>query len=134
MSAPFLLLLVDDDADDREIFLTALGRLEDKEIVCHTASNGPEALSRLSNGELTPGLIFLDMNMPMMNGQQVLQKLKGHEKLKDIPVIVLTTASDPYTRAEANKLGATQFYSKPNRMSEWSTMLQSALSSVRIAA
>lgn len=134
MSAPFPLLLVDDDADDREIFITALDLLGKEEIICHTAANGPDALRRLSSGEIQPGLIFLDLNMPMMNGQQVLKKLKGHESLCHIPVIVLSTASDPDIIAETESLGAAHFYSKPARIADWAGMLETALSSASVAA
>lgn len=128
MSTPHTLLLVDDDADDRELFLIALDRLGEDGLTCQTAADGPEALRRLSNGEVAPDIIFLDLNMPLMTGHQVLQHLKTEEKTRDIPVVILSTATDAHSIAQARQLGASCFFSKPVKMHDWSTMLRSAMS------
>ena len=130
MSTPYTLLLVDDDADDRELFLLALKRLGEEEFTCQTANDGPEALRKLSGGAVQPDIIFLDLNMPLMNGNEVLQQLKSQEETRDIPVVILSTASDAHTIAQARQLGACNFFSKPMKVGDWSSMLRSAMSAI----
>ena len=82
------ILVVDDDNDDRELFSEALASV-DPVIVCDQATDGAEALKRLSTREIDkPDIIFLDINMPVMNGWQFLSKLKSEDQYKNIPVIV----------------------------------------------
>ena len=127
MSVPVTLLLVDDDADDREIFLLALSKISSHDVRCITAQDGPNALCRLASGDVVPDIIFLDLNMPIMNGHQVLQKLKSDASTRDIPVVILSTASDPLSIAQARQAGASCFYTKPVKMADWGTMLDTAL-------
>ena len=112
------LLLVDDDADDQLFFLDALNELG-KPVNCALASNGQEALEKLST-TLPPDLIFLDLNMPVMDGFECLTELRKREQLKDVPVIIFTTTSDLTTIKRTHDLGANAFFKKPN---EFSTML-----------
>ncbi|WP_126244068.1 response regulator [Chitinophaga rhizosphaerae] len=120
------LLLIDDDADDQEIFLSALAFI-DNSIRCSLASNGQEGISHLDASESLPDLIFLDLNMPVMNGMQFLQELKTSQRTKHIPVIIYSTASDQHTIRQALELGAFQFYTKPEKFSELVSMLHSLL-------
>ena len=77
------------------------------------ASNGEEALSILKDDTRRPGLIFLDLNMPKMNGIELLKELKKDEDLKTIPVIVLTTSGMDIERKEAYGLGICGYMIKP---------------------
>ncbi len=61
------IMLVDDDPDDQCIFLDTLTEIN-SEIECVTADNGLEALSLLHEHKQPPSLVFLDLNMPLMNG------------------------------------------------------------------
>ena len=106
------ILLIDDDPDDRVFFTDALHEINN-EIKCNVAENGEEALKLLSSPPL-PDLIFLDLNMPVMNGLSCLFALKKDEKLKSIPVIIYTTTSDPETVNETKSRGAVAFLKKPN--------------------
>jgi CheY-like chemotaxis protein len=69
-------LLVDDDLDDQEIFLMTLEKIN-KNIKCLTANNGVEALSLLTQNSFVPDYIFLDVNMPKMNGIECLRSIKN---------------------------------------------------------
>jgi CheY-like chemotaxis protein len=107
-------LVIDDDSDDRELFSEALASV-DPVIVCEQATDGAEALQMLGstvNGQ--PDIIFLDINMPVMNGWQFLTRLKSEERLKDIPVIVYTTSNNVKDKRIANDLGALCFITKPH--------------------
>ena len=115
-------LLIDDDDDDQEIFLTALEKLSGK--VGYTAvSNAAEALERLTAGELKADLIFLDLNMPGMTGQQFLLEIKKRDNLKNIPVIIFSTSSHQDTIRETKEAGAYDFITKPDKFDELITIL-----------
>jgi len=116
-------LLVDDDEDDREFFLAVLETI-DESIRCETAENGSVALRNLTDGHRMPDLIFLDLNMPVMNGKQFLKEIKKHEHLENIPVIILSTSSDQATISETARLGAVDFITKPNKLSLLETRLK----------
>ncbi len=121
------LLLIDDDADDQEIFLSALAFI-DNSIHCTIATNGHDGLQHLSaTEEALPDLIFLDLNMPVMNGMQFLQEMKDNHLAKGVPVIIYSTASDQQTIRQALELGAFQFYTKPEKFSELVGMLHDLL-------
>src|SRR6478735_1433169 len=83
-------LLVDDDSDDREIFAEVLNNI-DATIDCHLAEDAEMAYNILQ--QVTPSLIFLDINMPRKNGWQLLSEIKAHESLKTIPTIMYSTSS-----------------------------------------
>jgi CheY-like chemotaxis protein len=109
-----VLLLVDDDIDDQQIFAEALETV-DPSIQLVVASNGLEALHKLNTPDsLQPDMIFLDLNMPMMNGKEFLQELKKTNGFSQIPVIIYTTSSRPEDREQSLTLGATDFLVKPN--------------------
>lgn len=109
-----VLLLVDDDIDDQQIFAEALGTV-DPSIKLVVASNGLEAMHKLNTTDsMQPDMIFLDLNMPMMNGKEFLQELKKTESFGHIPVIIYSTSSRPEDREQSLSLGATDFLVKPN--------------------
>jgi CheY-like chemotaxis protein len=117
------ILLVDDDEDDHEIFLTAVEHLSDA-AQCFTLTDANQALTKLSAKEIEPDVIFLDLNMPIMNGQQFLEKIKKNDQLKHIPVIIFSTSSHPATIELTKGLGAHDFITKPNRLIELVDLLK----------
>ncbi len=120
------LLLVDDDVDDHEIFMAALENIS-SDVDLKTAENGLKALQLLRQKAVTPELIFLDINMPLMNGFQFLSELKKQDGLKDIPVIMYSTTSAPEAIEQAKQTGAIDFISKPENFSELELVLQRIL-------
>lgn len=120
------ILVIDDDTDDQEIFLTAMASVSG-EVECSTASSGIEALARLSEGKLTTDLIFLDLNMPIMSGQQFLQEIKKRNDLAHIPVIIFTTSSHWQTIQMTKDLGAADFITKPGKFSELVNLLSNII-------
>ncbi len=120
------ILHIDDDEDDQEIFVTALGQVNNK--VEYTAHDNPaEALQQLEKKQINPDLIFLDLNMPVMNGQQFLVELKKRTSLKHIPVIILSTSSHIPTINLMKELGAMDFITKPDDFEELIYKLQAIL-------
>ncbi|MEJ0105181.1 MAG: response regulator [Bacteroidota bacterium] len=120
------ILLIDDDEDDQEIFLTALENIR-LPVNCTVSDNARDALDKLVAGEISPELIILDLNMPVMNGQQFLMEVKKEKNLKNIPVIVLSTSSHELTIALTKELGASQFISKPERFEDLISQLRKIL-------
>ena len=106
------ILLVEDDLDDQQFFREALHRVHPA-ISCDIANNGLEALTVI---EKPPpfDMIFMDLNMPKMDGFECLKVLKQDPKHKHIPVVIVST-TDSYEDIEKTKqLGATSFFTKPS--------------------
>lgn len=97
-------LLIDDDKDDQEIFKLALQDINER-VVCLTADNGVEGLQILLSAIDLPHFIFLDLNMPQMNGKDCLAAIRRDPRLAEIPVIIYSTSSDPRDIFESKKLG-----------------------------
>ncbi len=109
--------LVDDDVDDQEIFALALRKV-DPDINCLFANDGIDALSKLQQDEsFIPDYIFLDLNMPRMNGRQCLIELKKIDRLSHVPVIMYSTSSEQKDIHETKSLGATDYVAKPPSIS-----------------
>lgn len=107
------ILIVDDDEDDRSIFREVLQEI-DSSIKCMSASNGEEAMHLLQNGQGPhPDIIFLDINMPRMDGKECLIEIKKANQLKHIPVVIYTTASRKEVADEMKRKGAVDFLTKP---------------------
>ncbi|KAA0992899.1 response regulator [Dyadobacter aurulentus] len=111
------ILLIDDDEDDHEIFLSALENVSHP-VNCVTLSNAVIALEKLTRNELKTDLIFLDLNMPLMNGQEFLAEIKSRPDLREIPVIVLSTSASQSTAQQSKDLGAADFITKPDSYDE----------------
>lgn len=118
--------MVDDDQDDQEFFKLALGTIRE-EIAFTTAGNGQEAFDLLRTRACMPDIIFLDMNMPLMNGFAFLQKIKATPHLEHIPVIMFSTSDEKREIAQAKSLGAVDFVTKPTRFNELCRLLQEKL-------
>src|SRR5687767_6219669 len=116
-------LLIDDDADDLEIFAIAL---EEISLTCNyvTAKNGIEALDLFrADDNFLPEFIFIDLNMPFMNGKQFLAEIKSSKKLQHIPAIIYTTSSHRNDIDETKALGAAHYLVKPSSIDYLSKIL-----------
>lgn len=106
-------LIIDDDEDDRKMFCEAV-QVVDEGVTCLAAVDGLEALRLLRTREISlPDFIFLDINMPRMDGKQCLAEIKQTSHLQHIPVIIYTTSKHPRDIEETKNLGAVHFISKP---------------------
>jgi CheY-like chemotaxis protein len=102
------ILLIDDDEEDQEIFMTAVKDISNN-VTCTTFFDGTQALKKLEEKQTVPDVIFLDLNMPVMNGQQFIAEVKKNVELKNIPVIIFSTSSHSPTIHRTKDLGATDF-------------------------
>ena len=113
-------LLVEDDKDDIRLTQRAFkkGRILNK---LYTVHDGEEAIEFLQHtGRYAPpadaplpGIILLDLNMPRMNGHEVLKIIKSDDKLHSIPVIILTTSDEEKDMLDSYESGANTFITKP---------------------
>jgi CheY-like chemotaxis protein len=118
------ILLVDDDLDDHEIFSLALQEA-DKPVEVVRAYDGVEALNYLedSDGDL-PEFIFLDLNMPRMNGMHCLQAIRKSEHLSHIPVVIYSISCEIKDLIDAQALGAKAFIVKSASINELTMALK----------
>lgn len=116
------ILVVDDEAD---IVSTVQYRLKFCGFEVITASNGKEGLEKVANER--PDLILLDINMPVMDGHEMLERLKNQPDIKDIPVIMLTAYSDKRDIAKAAELGIADYVTKPFDFTELTEKISNAL-------
>jgi len=105
------ILLIDDDEDDQFIFKKALGEVAPG-YICRVSNSGPEGLFELKTGVSNPEIIFLDLNMPLMNGFEFLAILKNDAKFSGIPVIIFSTSDSPADKKRAREMGAINFITK----------------------
>ena len=105
------ILLIDDDDDDQFIFLAALDEMIPAGY-CHVSNNALEALQYLHDSMEIPDMLFLDLNMPLMNGFEFLLILKNDLRFSPIHVIIFSTSDNPEDLIRAKDLGALQFITK----------------------
>src|SRR3954466_7950839 len=125
----YVFLLVDDDMDDSELFQEALTEI-DSTIIFHHAENGEDALKKLDPFQL-PDLMFLDINMPRINGWECLRLMKNNPVFRKIPVIVYSTSSHQEEVNSAIALGAYNFYTKPSSYKELKKMLTEVVAKLK---
>ncbi len=123
-------LIVDDNEMDTELAAEAF-RHSSQGTVVHVANNGQQALDYLlgrnpySDRKLypLPRVVLLDIKMPGMDGLEVLQKVKGDDSIKHLPVIMLTSSADQRDRARSYELGANSYLVKPVSFGQFRTMV-----------
>jgi two-component system, chemotaxis family, chemotaxis protein CheY len=104
------LILVVDDSTSMVMSLKATLTMNGFQV--ETAGDGKQALTKLNAG-LKPDLVLTDVNMPNMGGLELIKNIRTLQGLKFIPILTLTTESDPAKREEAKKGGATGWLVKP---------------------
>ena len=121
-TAQVRILLVDDEPD---LVDTIQCRLEANNFDVVTASNGQEGLERAA--EVKPDLILLDTNMPVLNGHEMLERIRKNPATKDIPVIMCTALCEAQDIAAASAYGITDYVTKPFDFTELIEKITNAL-------
>lgn len=123
-----IILLVEDNPGDVRLMREAL-RPNDSKKILHVVEDGVEAVSYLRRqgpyvNARIPSLVFLDLNLPRMDGREVLREIKTDAVLRKIPVVVLTT-SESYTDVrKAYELHANCYVKKPTDLDEYLHVIQ----------
>jgi len=116
------ILLAEDNPGDVRLFLEALNS-RNLQFDLSVVEDGQKALATIASvaaGDPAkcPDLIVLDVNLPKHNGDEVLRKIRAEPKLRDIPVIMLTSSESPADQARAIDLGADLYIRKPSDLQE----------------
>jgi DNA-binding response OmpR family regulator len=119
-----VILYVEDDPEDRDIFKEALLTISPHH-TCLFAHDGKHAFEILE--EFLPDYIFLDINMPGMEGKEILRELKSSTGLKSVPVIMFTTSDAEKDKVECKRLGAVDYIKKPTMFSDLCATLKKYL-------
>lgn len=123
------ILCVDDDVDDRLIISEAI-KDADPSMAVLEAKNGIEARDLLHIAKTTgklPCLVILDINMPLMDGKEMLKEIKKDDILKSLPIVFFSTSSNPKDRFFSSEYGI-DFVTKPSNFSSMVTAVKAMLS------
>ena len=126
---PIHVLLVEDSPGDVRLTQEAF-RAANREILMHVASDGVEAMDFLrqqgSHSDAPrPDLILLDLNLPKLDGSEVLARIKGDDSLKSIPTIILTTSDAEADIIRSYQLQANSYLSKPVELDAFEELVKS---------
>ncbi|OGB15722.1 MAG: two-component system response regulator [Burkholderiales bacterium RIFCSPLOWO2_12_67_14] len=115
------ILLVEDNPMDLDLTLRAFAKRKFSNSI-QVARDGEEALAflpRWAAGEAMPAVILLDINLPKVNGLDVLKQLKSHEQFRRIPVVMLTSSREHSDLKAAYELGVNSYIEKPVSFSKF---------------
>lgn len=115
------IIICDDDEDDLFLIKSVFEDIEFNNQTFYL-KNGLELIQQLKSNEknTSVGLILLDLNMPKMDGREVLEAIKSDPAFRHIPVVILTTSSSPQDVEQCYELGANCFITKPSSYDELS--------------
>ena len=116
-SEELTIFLADDDEDDREFFRLALRNVNPNASLI-AVTNGVEALEFFARENAVCDLVFLDINMPLINGIDCLKQIRTRHQAEDLPVIMLSTSGSPAMMQKSFELGANIYLQKPNHLVE----------------
>lgn len=113
-------MVADDDADDRELIKAAFEE-NGSDVELYFVENGEELMHYLyRHGKFkdeekypSPSIILLDLNMPKKDGREALKEIKGHEELRKLPIIILTTSTETKDVIKCYELGVNSLTIKP---------------------
>jgi CheY-like chemotaxis protein len=127
MSNLIHIVVADDDEDYRFLFEQSLQETGIGSTLSF-ASNGIEVIDLLSTMSMPPDIIFLDINMPKMDGLTALERIRANEAFTKVPIIIFSCTQDPGKIGEAYQKGATLYVSKPCNFFDYLSLLRSLLS------
>lgn len=117
------ILLIDDDKDDQTLFCEAV-KIIAPHAQCELADNGNEGLQLLNRCHTLPTMVFLDINMPIMDGRQTIRSIRQTSRLASLPIVMYSTSSNRDEIAEFRAMGA-QYLVKANRFDDLVNNLRS---------
>lgn len=108
---PLMALVVEDSPTMRQLLVFALKRIKDMRTL--EACDGVDALKKLAAAEHKPDIILTDINMPIMDGLKLVQRVRADKNLRDVPIVIITTEGGAEDKARALALGANAYIAKP---------------------
>lgn len=129
-SRPLSFVVIDDDPDDQEILCTAIKEVAPGSI-CQTVNDAHQLVAHTEILQGTPDTIFVDINMPKMDGFQFLRHAKNDSMLRNVKIVLMSTSNSIDDKRKAQMLGAEAFITKTNTYGELCKALQKYLSEFR---
>jgi CheY-like chemotaxis protein len=124
LPSEMIVLYIDDDPEDRDLFEGAVANISPYHNVLY-ANGGQHAFQILE--QFLPDYIFLDINMPAMDGKAFLKEIKKMTGLKTVPIIMFSTSSEATDQEECKALGALDFITKPTMFPDLCRVLKKYL-------
>jgi CheY-like chemotaxis protein len=109
--APLTVLLVEDDSSVSTMIEIALLQIEGIAVV--VVSNGLEALNFFAREPTGVGALITDLHMPYMNGFDLIETIRAHERYRHLPILVVSGDSDPHTPVRLSSLEINGYFAKP---------------------
>lgn len=127
---PILIYLADDDKEDRMLFKEALDAIGMNAYI-EDFDNGVTLMVNLLNTtKPLPDVIYLDLNMPLMNGEECLNDIKDESRLSNIPIVIYSTYEDKTITDKLQKKGANLYIVKPNSFEKLKNVLTKSLDNI----
>ncbi len=126
MKKPLDILLIEDDMDDVDLLKDALDEnkvLYQMEVIME----GDKVYKYLTDADVLPEIIVMDLNLPKTSGKQVLMEIKSFSPFTKIPIVVLTTSSAKNDIDYCNSMGISKFITKPATIDGWNTTIDSII-------
>ena len=122
---PPIILVVEDDVDDRDLIRWAFEGCRDP-VELRFATTGPEALEVLFShrNRRRPRLILLDLNIPQIDGREIIRRVRDHPAGRSIPIVVFTGSEDLDDVTRSYELGANSYFAKPDSMEGYANLIQ----------
>lgn len=127
MVKPLNILLVEDDIDDIDLLKDALIENNIK-YTMQVIMEGDKVYRHLQSCEILPDILVMDLNLPKIDGKQILQEIKSLNFFTHIPIIVLTTSSSKEDINYCNGMGVSKFITKPSTINGWDTAIHTIIS------
>jgi CheY-like chemotaxis protein len=123
MNSNLIVLYAEDDFEEFDFFREALQNF-DRSIMLYHARNGVHAIESLN--AYIPDFIFLDINMPLMDGWECLSVIKKTPRLANVPVFMISTTKDPASHRKSLMMGARQSFIKAYSAADWTAIFSEA--------
>lgn len=124
------IFLVDDDEEDRDFYKDALKEIQIKTKTI-TFNNGIGLIAHLDmDNDKLPAIIFVDLNLPIMSGEECVEKIRKNPRFDDIPIIAYSTSVVQQQVERLKNLGANLFFQKPSSFSQLKSNLERSISKV----
>ena len=122
-----IIFYADDDTDDLSLFKEAAGSL-DIDVSVSAFSLADEMLDVMRNPPPNPAVVFIDLNMPVKSGYDLIKEIRESEGFQQVPIVVLFTASDHRSVTKSRELGANYFITKPTDINKLVSAIRHTLS------
>jgi CheY-like chemotaxis protein len=133
MNTIYTILYIEDDQDDLLLIAEAFEKHTDhlRVVHSHNGYEGLNTLEKMKEDNSLPCLVIIDINMPVMDGNETLRQIRSEKEYNDLPVVMFSTSSNPSDKKLAAELDA-DFMTKPSSIKEMETLVSAFVNKCRI--